>query len=64
MQGRGDTAETTDAEALHDRFADLGSLEPHVVSSDAPAERVIEACRAALAEGSLVVELGSWAEDR
>ena len=64
VQGRGDTAETTGAEAMYDQFSDLGSLEPHVVSSDAPVERVIEACRAALADGSLVVELGSRAEDR
>lgn len=57
VRGRDDTAETTDAEALYDQFADLGELEPHVVSSDAPAEQVIEACKAALADSSLELDL-------
>ena len=57
VQERGGTAETTGAEAMYDQFADLGEFEPHVISSDAPAEQVIEACRAALAEGGLVVRL-------
>jgi len=57
VRGRGDTAETTGAEAMYDQFADLGELEPHVVSSDAPAEQVIEACKAALADGSLELDL-------
>ncbi len=59
VYGRGDTAETTGAEAMYDQFADLGDLEPHVISSDAPAAQVIEACRAALADGSLRVGLNS-----
>lgn len=57
VQKRGDAAETTGAEAMYDQFADLGDFEPHVISSDAPAERVIEACRAALADGILAVRL-------
>ncbi len=57
VQERGDTAETTGAEAMYDQFADLGQFEPHVISSDAPAEHVIDTCRAALADGSLVVTL-------
>jgi len=57
VQARGDTAETTGAEVMYDQFADLGEFESHVVSSDAPAEQVIEACRAALAEGRLTVEV-------
>ena len=44
---------------MYDQFADLGEFEPHVISSDAPAEQVIEACRAALANGSLKVKLDS-----
>ena len=59
LQGRDDTTETTDAEALYDQFGDLGELEPHVVSSDAPAEQVIETCKAALADGSLMTSAGS-----
>ena len=57
VQGRDDTTETTGAESMYDDFADLGELEPHVVSSGAPAEQVIEACRDALAEGTLEVVL-------
>ena len=64
VRGRGDTAETSGTEAMYDQFAELGEFEPHVVSSDAPAAQVIEACRAALVEGSLEVELDSWADDR
>lgn len=60
---RGDTVETTGAEAMYHQFADLGEFESHVVSSDEPAARVIEACTAALVDGSLEVELGSWADD-
>ncbi len=56
VQGRGDTPETSGAETMYDQFADLGDFEPHVVSSDAPAEQVIEACRAALADGTLEVK--------
>lgn len=59
VQGRGDTAETTGAETMYDQFADLGEFEPHVVSSDAPATQVIEACKATLADGSLRVGLDS-----
>ena len=59
VRGRGDTPETSGAETMYDQFADLGGFEPHVVSSDAPAEEVIEACRAALVEGSLEVDLDS-----
>lgn len=59
VRGRGDTPETSGAETMYDQFADLGEFEPHVVSSDAPAEQVIEECRAALAEGSLQVKLDS-----
>ncbi|MYB10606.1 MAG: AAA family ATPase [Acidimicrobiia bacterium] len=59
VQGRGDTPETSGAETMYDQFADLGDFEPHVVSSDAPAEQVIEACKAALADGSLKVRLDS-----
>lgn len=55
VQGRDDTTETTDAEALYDQFAELGVFESHVVPSDAPAEQVIEACKAVLADGSLEV---------
>ena len=57
VQKRGDTAETTGAEAMYDQFADLVEFEPHVISSDAPAEQVIEACKAALADGILAVRL-------
>ena len=57
VQERGDMAETTGARAMYDQFVDLGEYEPHVISSDAPAEQVIEACRAALADGGLVVRL-------
>ena len=64
VQGRGDTVEATGAEAMYDHFADLGEFESHVVSSDAPAAQVIEACRASLVDGSLEVELGSWTADR
>ena len=60
VQGRGDTPETSGAETMYDQFADLGELESHVISSDAPAEQVIEACRAALLDGSLRVDLDSW----
>lgn len=59
VRGRGETPETSGAETMYDQFADLGKFEPHVVSSDAPAEQVIEACRAALADGSLHVKLDS-----
>ncbi|MCY3577138.1 MAG: hypothetical protein OXH53_07475, partial [bacterium] len=59
VRGRGDTPEASGAETMYDQFADLGEFEPHVVSSDAPAEEVIEACRAALADGSLRVKLDS-----
>ena len=59
VQGRGDTPENSGAETMYDQFADLGEFESHVISSDAPAEQVIEACRAALADGSLEVELSS-----
>ena len=57
VQQRGDTTETTGAETMYDQFADIGEFEPHVISSDAPAEQVIEACRTALANGSLEVRL-------
>ncbi len=57
VQQRGDTAETTGAEAMYDQFADLGDFERHVISSDALAEQVIETCRAALADSSLEVRL-------
>ena len=57
VRGRDDTTETTDAEALYDQFADLGELESHVVPSDVPAEQVIAACRAALVDGRLELEL-------
>ena len=57
VRQRGDAPETTGAETMYDQFADLGEFEPHVISSDAPAEQVIEACRAALANGSLEVRL-------
>jgi predicted kinase len=60
VRGRGDTPETTGAETMYDQFADLGEFESHVVSSDAPLEQVIEACRAALIDGSLQVEPDSW----
>lgn len=59
LQGRDDTTEATDAGALYDQFAALGVFESHVVPSDAPAEQVIAACRAALVDGSLRVELDS-----
>ena len=59
LQGRDDTTEATDAGALYDQFAELGVFESHVVPSDAPAEQVIAACRAALVNGSLRVELDS-----
>ena len=59
VRGRGDTPETTGAETMYDQFADLGEFESHVVSSDAPAEQVIEVCRAALTDGSLKVNLDS-----
>ena len=59
VRDRGDTPETSGAETMYDQFADLGELESHVVSSDAPAEQVIEACRAALADGSLKAKLNS-----
>ena len=62
VRGRGDTPENSGAESMYDQFADLGELESHVVSSDAPAEQVIEACRAALIDGSLRVDLDSWPE--
>ncbi len=55
VRGRGDTPETSGAETMYEQFADLGELELHVVSSDAPAEQVIEACKAALIDGSLQV---------
>ena len=55
VRGRGDAPEASGAETMYDQFADLGEFEPHVISSDAPAEQVIEACRAALANGSLEV---------
>lgn len=58
VRRRGDTPESSGAETMYDQFADLGEFEPHVVSSDAPAEQVIEACRAVLADGSLEVKLG------
>ena len=35
VRRRGDTAETSGAEAMYDQFADLGEFEPHVVSSAA-----------------------------
>ncbi len=58
VRGRDDVVDTTGAEAMYDQFADLGDLEPHVVSSDGPAAQVIEECRTALADGSL--QLGRW----
>ena len=63
VRGRDDTAEATGAEAMYDQFADLGEFEPHVVSADASAAEVIEACRASLAEGSLEVVCDSWTDD-
>ena len=60
VRDRGDTPETSGAETMYDQFADLGEFESHVVSSDAPAEQVIEACKAALVDGSLQVEPDSW----
>ena len=62
VQDRGDTPETSGAETMYDQFADLGELESHVLSSDAPAEQVIEACKAALLDCSLQVDLDSWPE--
>ena len=59
VRERGDTPETSGAEAMYDQFADLGDFESHVISSDAPTEQVIEECRAALLDGSLEVELDS-----
>ena len=59
VRGRGDTPEASGAETMYDQFADLGELERHVISSDAPAEEVIAACRTALADGSLKVKLDS-----
>lgn len=59
VQGRGDTPEASGAETMYDQFTDLEDFEPHVISSDAPAEQVIEACRAALADGSLQVKFNS-----
>lgn len=60
VRGRGDTPENSGAESMYEQFADLGEFESHVVSSDAPAEQVIEACKAALLDGSLEVDLNSW----
>lgn len=50
-------AHSQNTAVMYDQFADLGQFEPHVISSDAPAEHVIDTCRAALADGSLVVTL-------
>ncbi len=60
VRDRGDTPETSGADTMYDQFSDLGELESHVVSSDAPAEQVIEACKAALVNDSLQVDLDSW----
>lgn len=60
VRDRGDTPETSGAETMYDQFADLGELESHVISSDAPADQVIEACKAALVNDSLQVEPDSW----
>lgn len=60
VRGRGDTPETSGAETMYDQFSDLGDFESHVISSDAPADQVIEACRAALVNDSLQVEPDSW----
>lgn len=59
VRDRGDTPETSGTETMYDQFADLGALESHVVSSDAPSEQVVEACKAALVKGSLEVKLDS-----
>ncbi len=59
VRDRGDTSETSGADTMYDQFADLGELESHVISSDAPADQVIEACRAALVNDSLQVHLDS-----
>ncbi len=60
VRDRGDTPETSGAETMYDQFADLVELESHVISSDAPADQVIEACKAALVNDSLQVEPDSW----
>ena len=59
VRGRDDVVDTADVEALCAQFADLGDLEPHVISSDGPVAQVIEACRTALADDSLQTALDS-----
>lgn len=59
VRGRDDVVDTTGAEVMYAQFANLGDLEPHVVSSDGPPAQVLEECRAALADRRL-----NWGTDR
>ncbi|MXW62964.1 MAG: AAA family ATPase [Acidimicrobiaceae bacterium] len=62
VRRRDDVVDTADAEALYAQFSDQGDLETHVVSSDGPVARVIEACRAALADDGLRIDLDSQSD--
>lgn len=64
VRERDGTTETSGAEVMWDQFADLGDFESHVVEADGTAKEVVEHCRAALADGALVVTADAWVDDR
>ncbi len=55
VRERDGTLEVSGAAVMWDQFADLGPFEPNVVAGDGDPAEVMARCRAALADGSLVV---------
>lgn len=52
------------AAVMWDQFADLGSLEHHVLESDGEVASVLERCQAALFDSRFVVASDVWVDDR
>jgi 8-oxo-dGTP pyrophosphatase MutT (NUDIX family)/predicted kinase len=64
VRERDGTVEVSGAEVMWDQFADLGELEPHVVSGEGDPVEVVARCRAALADVGLTLEVEAWVDDR
>ena len=64
VRERDGTLEVSGAEVMWDQFTDLGDLESHVVSAEGEPAEVLARCRAALADGGLVLEAEAWLDDR
>jgi 8-oxo-dGTP pyrophosphatase MutT (NUDIX family) len=64
VRERDGTVEVSGAEVMWDQFADLGELEPHVVSGEGDPVEVVARCKTALADGGLRLEAEGWVDDR